>query len=237
MVFASWLRIGGVFPRANLKRSKSAPSEIHCRHGATSWDSMFVCIYAEDLIHLPVHAEIWDPATEEFTLLEATHVHGRTYHSTAALLPDGRVFTGGGGLCGSGMNDIVTLCKGDVDPNHLDFQIFNPPYLFAADGSLAPRPTIEVSAKTAKHGAALTVTSGEPLMMVSFIRMGSATHSTNTDQRRLELCGPATTACGASPVTVTVPSDPGIALPGNWMVFGVNADGVPSVASTVLVGL
>lgn len=196
-----------------------------------------MCIYAEDLIHLPVHAEIWDPATEEFTLLEATHVHGRTYHSTAALLPDGRVFTGGGGLCGSGMNDIVTLCKGDVDPNHLDFEIFNPPYLFAADGSLAPRPTIEVSAKTAKHGAALTVTSGEPLMMVSFIRMGSATHSTNTDQRRLELCGPATTACGASPVTVTVPSDPGIALPGNWMVFGVNADGVPSVASTVLVGL
>ena len=179
-----------------------------------------------------MHAEIWNPATEEFTLLNATHVHGRTYHSTAALLPDGRVFTGGGGLCGTG-----STCKDAPDPNHLDFEIFNPPYLFAADGSLAPRPTIEVSANTAKHGAALTVTSSEPLMMVSFIRMGSATHSTNTDQRRLELCGPATNACGESPATVTVPADPGIALPGNWMVFGVNGEGVPSVASNVLVGL
>lgn len=161
---------------------------------------------------------------------------GRTYHSSAALLPDGRVFTGGGGLCGSGANNIKSLCKGDVDPNHLDTEIFNPPYLFAADGSLAPRPTIELSAATAKYGASITVTSSEQLMMVSMIRMGSATHSTNTDQRRIELCGPLTTACAASPVTVTIDEDPGIALGGNWMIFGVNANGVPSVASILLVG-
>ena len=182
-------------------------------------------------------AEIWDPATEEFTLLDAKHEFGRTYHSVAALLPDGRVFTGGGGLCGSGANDIRSLCKGDVDPNHLDTEIFNPPYLFAPDGSLAQRPMIEVSATTAKHGALIEVDSSEQLMMISMIRMSSATHSTNTDQRRIELCGPFTSLCPESPVTVRIPADPGIAVGGNWMIFGVNADGVPSVASTLLVGV
>jgi hypothetical protein len=68
-------------------------------------------------------AEIWDPVNETFTLLDAKHVNGRTYHSTGALLPDGRVVTGGGGLCGSGQNGIKTLCSGDTDPNHLDFEV------------------------------------------------------------------------------------------------------------------
>lgn len=167
-------------------------------------------------------AEIWDPATETFTLLEAQHAVPRTYHSTGALLPDGRVFTGGGGLCGT--------CKA----NHLDCEIFSPPYLFTADGALAPRPTITVSAKVAANGAPISVTGSEPLMMVSMIRIGSATHSTNLDQRRIELCGPFT-ACSAGPVSLTIHEDPGIALPGNWMIFGVNAAGVPSIASILLV--
>jgi galactose oxidase len=102
------------------------------------------------------------------------------------------VFTGGGGLCGK------------CSANHLDAEIFSPPYLFAADGSLAPRPTITVSSKVAANGSPITVTGSEQLMMVSMIRMGSATHSTNTDQRRIELCGPFTTPCAAGPITVTI---------------------------------
>ena len=169
-------------------------------------------------------AEIWDPATETFTLLDAEHVVARTYHSTGVLLPDGRVFTGGGGLCG----DRCTV-------NHLDMEIFNPPYLFNADGTLAPRPKITLNVKTAKHGGSVKVTASEQLMMLSMIRMGSATHSTNTDQRRIELCGPFTKPCSVSPVSFTVHEDPGIALAGNWMIFGVNAKGVPSVAANLLV--
>ena len=70
--------------------------------------------------------------------------------------------------------------------------------------------------------------------MVSMLRMGGATHGTNTDQRRLELCGPSTSPCGGASASLTVPGA-GIAIPGNWMVFAVNAAGVPSVASTLVV--
>lgn len=155
--------------------------------------------------------------------MDSPHKVARTYHSTGLLMLDGRVFTGGSGLCGG--------CA----VNHLDAEIYNPPYLFNPDGTWAARPNITVSAKTATHGDSLEVTANEQLMMVSMIRFGSATHSTNTDQRRLELCGPFTSPCGLSPVNVTIPADPGISLAGYWMFFGVNAKGTPSEAEVVLV--
>ena len=78
-------------------------------------------------------------------------------------------------------------------------------------------------------GGQITVTSTEELLQVSMIRMGSSTHSVNLDQRRLELCGDTSLSCNCDlSVTLTVPGE-GIAIPGYWMMFGVNAAGVPSV--------
>ena len=42
--------------------------------------------------------ELWDPDTGNFTLMSPVAI-ARVYHSIALLLPDGRVFSGGGGLC------------------------------------------------------------------------------------------------------------------------------------------
>ena len=70
-------------------------------------------------------------------------------------------------------------------------------------------------------------------------RYGTSTHAVDTDQRRIELCGPlAGGACGAGPsYTVTIPADAGIAIPGNYMVFGVSAaNGAPSESVNVKVG-
>jgi hypothetical protein len=80
-------------------------------------------------------AERWDPATETWTVLAgASRV--RQYHSTATLLPDGRVMTGGGGICGT------CASKGYLEKN---IEYFSPPYLFTKDGtgSLASRPVID----------------------------------------------------------------------------------------------
>ncbi len=46
-------------------------------------------------------AEMWDPVTQNFTVMAGASVP-RNYHSISLLLPDARIFNGGGGLCGTG---------------------------------------------------------------------------------------------------------------------------------------
>ena len=79
-------------------------------------------------------AERWNPDTDTWTTLASAAVV-RQYHSTAMLLPDGRVLTGGGGICGSCQQQGY-LRK--------DTEVYTPPYLYARDGSgaLAPRPGV-----------------------------------------------------------------------------------------------
>jgi galactose oxidase len=174
--------------------------------------------------------ELWDPDTEKWTLLETNHQVPRTYHSIALLLPDATVLTGGGGLCGA----ICNVAK----LNHPDVEIFYPPYLFHPNGVRIPdnaRPSVNVSTTTAKHGDYITVKSNQAMRMVSIVRFGSVTHTVNTDQRRIELCGPNTEPCGKMQASLQIPQDPGVALGGNWMVFALNEAGVPSKAKTLLI--
>lgn len=67
----------------------------------------------------------------------------RTYHSSAVLVSDGRVLVGGGGLCftcEAGATGKICECLN----NHLDAEMYSPPYLFNADGSAAARPSISL---------------------------------------------------------------------------------------------
>jgi galactose oxidase len=162
--------------------------------------------------------ELWDPTSQTFTTLPAQTVP-RTYHSIALLMLDGRVFTGGGGLCG------------DCATNHEDSQIYSPAYLFTSTGALATRPVISsTSATTLAAGATFTVTTNTAVTGFSLIRYGSVTHTVDTDQRRIPLTP---TATSGTTYTLKVPSDAGIALPGYWMLFVLNSAGVPSVAKTL----
>jgi large repetitive protein len=165
--------------------------------------------------------ELFDPVTETFSLLPPMSVP-RNYHSIALLLPDGRVLSGGGGLCG-------TNCAA----NHPDVQILSPPYLFNADGSSATRPVIQSAPSSAAHGTSLAVTTDSPVASFALIRSASVTHSLNNDQRRLSLSFHST---GENAYAVDVPSNPGWAVPGLYMLFALNAQGVPSVARTLRIG-
>jgi len=62
------------------------------------------------------------------------------------------------------------------------------------------------------------------------VRLSTTTHTVNNDQRRVALVSVAT---GTNRYELTLPTNPGIALPGHYMLFALDADGVPSVARTV----
>ena len=165
--------------------------------------------------------ELFNPATNSFTQM-ATASIPRNYHSTALLLFDGTVGNAGSGLCGT--------CA----TNHFDMQIWNPPYLYTASGALATRPVINsVSVASVKVGGTFSITTAGACTAFSLLRMGSTTHTVNTDQRRIVLTP---TATAGTTYTFAVNGDPGIALPGHYMVFAL-AGGVPSVSKQLQITL
>jgi galactose oxidase len=163
--------------------------------------------------------ELWDPETLVFRQLAPMQTP-RVYHSSAILLPDGRVFVGGGGQCGQGCS-----------ANHFNTEILTPPYLLNADGSAATRPSITSVPSTASIGGTLAVTTSTPVMSFALVRLSSVTHTVNNDQRRVPLTIQSTT--GTSSYTLSIPNDAGTVLPGYYMLFAMDPKGVPSVAATV----
>ncbi|MDR5881914.1 RICIN domain-containing protein [Caballeronia sp. LZ032] len=163
--------------------------------------------------------EIWDPATNAFSPLNPQAVP-RVYHSIALLLTDGRVLSGGGGLCGT--------CA----TNHTDVEILTPPYLLNADGSAASRPSLTSVPTDAQLGTTIVVNASKGVSAFALMRSSSVTHSLNNEQRRVPLSYSVGTA---GEYHLNVPADPGIVVPGYYMLFALNAKGVPSVGRVLRV--
>ena len=162
--------------------------------------------------------ELWDPATETFAPL-APMKTPRVYHSVALLQPDGRVFVGGGGLCG------------DCATNHADAEIFSPPYLFNPDGSEASRPAITSAPSTGNLGQLIYVTTDVDVTSFALMRLSTVTHTVDNDQRRVPLAIWSRQSSGN--YTLSLPSDVGTAPPGYYMLFALNGQGVPSQAQMI----
>jgi galactose oxidase len=170
--------------------------------------------------------EIWNPTTQQFSFLNPMQTP-RTYHSTAILLPDGRVFVGGGGQCGVG-----------CPQNHLTAEILTPPYLLNADGSAATRPALIAAGTSTSATLGGSITARTTGQVASFVlmRLSATTHTVNNDQRRIPLSISTITALtgGAYAYSLSMPSkDPGVVLPGYYMLFALNSGGVPSVSTTI----
>ena len=163
-------------------------------------------------------AEIWSPTTGEFRSLATMRVP-RTYHSVAILLKDGRVWVGGGGLCGG------------CSTNHPDAEILTPPYLLNADGSLAERPAIISSPAAAAHGEEINIqVDTNKSHSFVLVRNSVATHAVNNDERRIPLIARDT---GEGTYSVSIPENPSVAIPGNYYLFALNSKGIPSIAGTI----
>ncbi len=168
-------------------------------------------------------AEQWNPATGQWRTLASMQIT-RQYHSTALLLPDGRVLSAGGGICGT-CDQVGYLGK--------NAEIFSPPYLFQADGTLAPRPSIDAAPASTSYGAPLDIATANPaaIRKVALIRLGAVTHSDNMEQRYI----PLSFTAGATSLTAVGPANANVAPPGYYMLFIIDANGVPSVARMVSV--
>jgi hypothetical protein len=189
------------FPRRQLNATILPDGKVLVTGGtqAPGFDNLAGAVFA---------AEVWDPVTERWTVLASMTVP-RLYHSTAILLPDGRVLAAGG-------NSMETV------------EFFSPPYLFNGQ-----RPTILDAPSEVYHGQTFTILTPQlgSISSVNMIRLSSVTHAFNMDQRFIKL------AFLGLPLilSATVPSSANICPPGFYMLFLVDSFGVPSQARIIRV--
>jgi hypothetical protein len=149
--------------------------------------------------------ELYDPATERWRVM-ASQVAGRMYHSTALLLPDGRVFS-----------------AGQAGAHARTVELYSPPYLFQG-----ARPVITGTSASVTPGGSFSISSpsAASIRRVAVVRSGSITHQVNTDQRHHFL---AFTVRGTT-ITARTPENHQVLPGGRYMVFLLDRRGVPSVA-------
>ncbi|KAI8613783.1 hypothetical protein BC830DRAFT_1169966 [Chytriomyces sp. MP71] len=214
------------------------------------------CQYAS----APVFAtDLYNPSTNTWTTVGNSAI-ARMYHSGAILMEDASVITTGSEManyldfwgtqtakgvgiemvnitrgvkqqCWPSMSDDLPLGDGCADPYQYSIEHFSPSYL----SNNLPRPIIAPTTDLKwTYGSTVGLTvSGTPAASISLIRYTTTTHSTNTDQRLLI---PTVLFANATYVVFKVPPNGNVAPPGNWHVFAMSKDGVPSVAQRVLMG-
>ena len=169
-----------------------------------------------------LQSELFDPATGTWRLM-ATATVTRLYHSTALLLPDGRVVAAGGNPEGG-----KSVRFEPPDPQEeMRLEVFSPPYLFRG-----PRPVIGAVQDQWRYGQNVTIASPQAgaIKWISLVRNGVTTHSFDNGQRLIDI--PITSRTGAE-LRARVPDNGNLAPPGWYMVFLVNQQDVPSVAKWV----
>jgi hypothetical protein len=161
--------------------------------------------------------ELFDPSTETWTTLTPLKTP-RSYHSTAVLLPSAEVLVGG-------KDFLFNLPPYDYPEHRLE--VFSPPYLFRG-----PRPQIVAAPTSAVYGATFSVTWAQAQSIASAVLMrpSCVTHSFNMEQR---LVGLVTVDSGGNVLTLQAPPNANIAPPGYYLLFLLNALGVPSLGSFV----
>lgn len=149
--------------------------------------------------------------------IEAPKVR-RGYHGVALLMPDGRVW-------------IAGSTWSDWDQNEKRMEAYTPPYIVPG------RVKINQAPPSAGYGTTfqITLSSNTQISRAVLIRCGSVTHAFDSDQRYI--------VCNfnqeGTTLTINAPEGPGIAPPGNYMLFVldsqlINGHGRPCERAAIL---
>jgi FtsP/CotA-like multicopper oxidase with cupredoxin domain len=182
--------------------------------------TVFVCggnARGEDVPTAVLEGEIYDPEQDRWRLVAAAQVP-RLYHSTALLLPDGRVIT-------AGSNPERAFGGGE-----LRLELYHPPYLFRGR-----RPSIQDAPGEIHYGETFEVHTPQArnVRWVELVRPMATTHSCDVEQRLVDLRHHRQGLCH---MVVRVPNDAALAPPGWYMLFIVDEDRIPSTARWVHLG-
>ncbi|MFG2350290.1 glyoxal oxidase [Streptomyces phaeochromogenes] len=210
----TWQRLGNRSAQADGRARFNSnlvllPSgEVFLCGGVTDTEDDDSAVKAPELLVRTPDGWKWDPSP----FREARFA--RNYHSTALLMPDGRVFTGGGN---------INSQSGGEDRRRLELEIYEPWYV------CRQRPRILNAPKSISPGSNLRVDvrGPGPITRLALVRCGSATHSFNSDQRYIGLKAEPD---GPGSYRATIP-DRAVAIPGYYVLFACrqDADGlVPS---------
>jgi hypothetical protein len=179
--------------------------------------------------------ELFDPQTSSWTKL-APAKEQRSYHNTAALLPDGRILVGGHAPIGTLYGPPKTLVPGVTSPQETrnpTFEIYSPPYLSRGD-----RPVIQsavVNQLTKNLEISLDPAHNRNVKSVMLMRRTAITHLVDGGQRGVLL----DFTQDGSTLHARIPQDATVLPPGPYLVF-VNGDAgqgpTPSVAAELMLG-
>lgn len=190
--------------------------------GGSVYDN--VAIYSAPTMPPIYENEVYDPDTDTWSPIAPMNVE-RVYHSTALLLPDGRVLVGGHvpdpNYFGAGRKYI------NPQPYETRLEIYEPGYLFRGE-----RPLIVDAPDNATYAQTITLDVELPadLDRVVLIRPGATTHTYDGSNRHVIL--EVVEQVGTN-VTVQMPPDAVVAPPGHHMIMVLSEHDegpVPSVA-------
>ncbi|KAJ9560240.1 hypothetical protein OSB04_005400 [Centaurea solstitialis] len=195
--------------------------------GVAGWD------YGRDPVLTPLIYHPNNPVGYRFEMQKSSSIP-RMYHSTAALLRDGRVL-----VAGSNPHDKYEFSN-VLYPTELSTEAFSPAYLDPSSSGFRPKIISPQTGFMVQHGQRVDITFQvfnpvhPNLVKVTLASPPFVTHSFSMNQRLLILEGGNTTKFHHYKVTVTMPASGNVAPAGNYILFVVHRD-VPSEGIWVLI--
>ena len=246
-----WRNVGSILqPLATTKAVLLPDGKVLIGHGINRGGPCVIngqpCTFDEREGHF---FQIFDPADVDrgsgqlsVTRLGKTSV-SRGLHGTATLLPDATVFFAGENREALVRNNDPSypllaswaqggvLQQGDPDQAVPVGQLFSPAYLFTPTGR-ATRPVIRRSPRVIDYRGHFDVEvrgSASAIASVVLLRSDHNTHSLTAGDRYVKLAFQVKGDASDGTVRVRAPKLPGQAVPGVYMLFVLDKNGVPSV--------